>query len=83
MPTFRARGEADGIHARLSDGTPVVGDLLLVATGRRPSTAGIGLAAAGVEVAGESGRVVVDEYGRTRKRRHWPRRTVWLIASVI
>ena len=63
--------EADGIHARLSDGTPVVGDLLLVATGRRPSTADIGLAAAGVEVAGESGRVVVDEYGRTTAPGVW------------
>lgn len=62
---------SDGIHLRLSDGTPLVGDRLLVAAGRRPNTAGLGLESAGVAVDAESGRVLVDDYGRTSAERVW------------
>ncbi len=43
---------------------PVSGDRLLVATGRRPNTAGLNLAAAGVKTD-TSGAVVVDDHLRT------------------
>jgi mercuric reductase len=43
---------------------------LLVATGRRPVTAGLGLEAVGVKV-GEHGQVVVDEQLRTHNPRIW------------
>ncbi len=62
---------ADGIRLRLSDGGEVVGDRLLVATGRRPNTADLGLAAAGVDVDPASGRVVVDAFGRTSAPGVW------------
>jgi len=61
----------DGIHVGLADGTALVTDLLLVAVGRRPNTDGIGLEEAGVEVAQASGRVVVDEFGRTSADGVW------------
>ncbi|CAN5507219.1 mycothione reductase [soil metagenome] len=57
--------EADGeISLHLADGSVVRGDALLVATGRVPNTADLGLDRAGVAVH-EDGRVVVDQYGRT------------------
>ena len=43
----------------LDDGSAVEADRLLVVTGRRPATDGLGLDAVGIE-AGESGEVVVD-----------------------
>jgi len=46
------------------DGLSLVGDRLLVATGRRPNTEGLGLEAAGVRADG-SGAVLVDERMRT------------------
>lgn len=55
---------ADGVELALSDGRTVNGDLLLVATGRRPNTDDLSLENTGVEVRPD-GRVVVDEYGRT------------------
>jgi len=42
----------------------VEAEALLVATGRRPNTSGLGLDAAGVEL-GPRGEIKVDEYGRT------------------
>ncbi|MDP9434017.1 MAG: FAD-dependent oxidoreductase [Actinomycetota bacterium] len=48
----------------LSDGTTVAGSHLLVAVGRTPSTEGLGLDTAGVQV-GPRGEVVTDEYLRT------------------
>lgn len=59
-----------GITATLSDGSSVTTDVVLVAAGRRPNTAGLGLDAAGVEVH-EDGRVVVDAYGRTGAEGVW------------
>lgn len=59
-----------GITATLSDGSEVVTDVVLVAAGRHPNSAGLDLAAAGVEVH-EDGRVVVDEHGRTAAEGVW------------
>ncbi|WP_144098004.1 glutathione-disulfide reductase [Croceicoccus sediminis] len=42
----------------------LVADKVLVATGRRPNTDGLGLESAGVEL-GEKGEIVVDEYSKT------------------
>ena len=47
-------GEEHQLHA----------DAILLATGRRPNTAGLNLAAAGVEV-NERGAIVVDDYLQT------------------
>ncbi|CAH1671846.1 glutathione-disulfide reductase [Chelatococcus asaccharovorans] len=52
------------IAATLSDGTTRRFDQVLVATGRRPNTAGLGLESAGV-ATNEKGAVIVDADGRT------------------
>lgn len=61
---------ADGIELALDDGTVVAADLLLVATGRTPNTADLGLDRAGVAIHPD-GRVQVDEYGRTTATGVW------------
>lgn len=43
---------------------PIVADVILVATGRRPKVEGLGLENAGVEL-GERGEIKVDEHNRT------------------
>ncbi len=43
---------------------PILADAVLVATGRRPKTAGLGLDSAGIDLA-ESGAIPVDEHNRT------------------
>ncbi len=53
-----------GPTVHLDDGTTVAGSHLLVAVGRRPNTATLGLDVAGVEV-GKVGQVIVDEHLRT------------------
>jgi glutathione reductase (NADPH) len=59
LPTrFERRG--GGLLATLSDGDSLTIDQALVATGRRPNTAGLGLEAAGVALDG-AGAVVVDD----------------------
>ncbi|WP_134497754.1 glutathione-disulfide reductase [Microvirga pakistanensis] len=55
---------ADGIAATLSDGSVVAVDQVLVATGRRPNTRGLGLEKAGITVD-EVGAIPVDAYSRT------------------
>ena len=55
---------ADGIAATLSDGSVLMVDQVLVATGRRPNTAGLGLEKAGVTVD-EVGAIPVDSYSQT------------------
>jgi glutathione reductase (NADPH) len=55
---------ADGIAATLSDGSTVTVDQVLVATGRRPNTAGLGLEKAGITVD-EVGAIPVDAYSQT------------------
>jgi mycothione reductase len=65
-----AEATGDGVRLWLADDdgnpdpTPVEGELLLIATGRRPNSDRLGLEAAGVEVH-EDGRIVVDDYQRT------------------
>jgi pyruvate/2-oxoglutarate dehydrogenase complex dihydrolipoamide dehydrogenase (E3) component len=61
-----ARVEQDGDAAAvvLEHGARIVGSHLLVATGRRPNTDGLGLAAAGIETD-ERGYVTVDARTRT------------------
>lgn len=59
-----AHGTDGDITLDLSDGTSVHGDLLLVATGRVPTTADLALETAGVRTHVD-GRIVVDDYGRT------------------
>ena len=55
---------ADGIAATLSDGSVMTVDQVLVATGRRPNTKGLGLEKAGITVD-EVGAIPVDAYSRT------------------
>jgi len=52
-----------GISVNLDDGTLVSGELLLVATGRKPNTDGLGLELAGITCR-DDGHIVVDDYGR-------------------
>jgi glutathione reductase (NADPH) len=54
----------DELHVTLKDGSALVTDCVLYATGRRPKTKGLGLEQAGVAVA-EDGAVKVDAYSRT------------------
>ncbi|APH02012.1 mycothione reductase [Janibacter indicus] len=64
------RRTSSGVTATLSDGSTVDTDVVLVATGRRPSTQDMGLDVAGVEVHDDD-RVVVDEHGRTTADGVW------------
>ncbi|MDA5193629.1 glutathione-disulfide reductase [Govanella unica] len=54
----------DGLHLALNDGTVLVVDAVMYATGRNPNTAGLGLEDAGVKLA-TNGAVVVDDYSRS------------------
>lgn len=63
-------GQPGSLRVGLSDGTVLDTDLLLVATGRVPSTADLDCPAAGVALR-EDGRVQVDEYGRTTAPGVW------------
>jgi mercuric reductase len=71
--THVGRG-AHGYRVRLTETDGRAGELaaeqLLVATGRRPVTTGLNLAAVGVRV-GSRGQVVVDEHLRTDNPRIW------------
>lgn len=60
----RVTRESGGVRLTAVDGRAVEADELLFATGRRPSSAGIGLERLGVQL-GNDGHVVVDEYQRT------------------
>jgi mycothione reductase len=57
------RAEGGGVVVALEDGTSVAGELLLVATGRRPNTDDLGLDLAGVSLR-DDGHVIVDDVGR-------------------
>ena len=56
--------------SRTSGSSVLEGDLLLVATGRRPNTADLGVEAGGIPLH-DDGRVVVDEVGRTSAPGVW------------
>ncbi|HEX5403771.1 MAG TPA: mercury(II) reductase [Pseudonocardiaceae bacterium] len=60
----------DTDQVRLVDGTELRAERLLVATGRRPVTAGLNLAAVGVKT-GPRDEVIVDEHLRTDHPRIW------------
>jgi len=72
-----ARIERAGDERRvvLEDGSVVVADAVLYATGRRPLTAGLGLERVGVET-GPDGAIVVDAWSRTSVP------SVWAIGDV-
>ncbi len=53
-----------GLHVQTSKGDTLVADQVMLAIGRVPNTAGLGLERAGVAL-GARGRVEVDEYSRT------------------
>ncbi|QKG71975.1 glutathione-disulfide reductase [Erythrobacter mangrovi] len=56
---------ADGsLEVTLSNGTKIAADQVLVATGRSPNTAGLGLENAGVKL-GHKGEIPVDSYSKT------------------
>ena len=60
----RVRHDRARFAVDLSRGEPLEGDRLLVATGRRPNTAGLGLESLGVKTAND-GAIVVDSRLRT------------------
>ncbi|WP_323096696.1 mycothione reductase [Intrasporangium sp. YIM S08009] len=62
--------DGGGFRVHLTGGSCVEGDLLLVATGRRPNTDDLGAEAVGLRLH-EDGRVVVDEHGRTNLPGVW------------
>jgi mercuric reductase len=62
--------EGRGVVASLIDGRKLRADTIVMATGRRPSTFGLGLEAVGVETA-SSGAVLVDDQLRSTNPRIW------------
>ena len=54
----------------LKNGHCIHGDVIMMAVGRRPNTAGLGCEAAGVETD-EKGAVIVDEWSKTNVRNIW------------
>ena len=64
-PIERVEKLADGGLSVTTRGhDPMTADVVLVATGRRPNTAGLGLESAGIAL-GENGAVPVDDYNAT------------------
>ena len=64
-PIERVEKLADGVLSVTTKGhDPVTADVVLVATGRRPNTGGLGLESAGI-VLGKGGEVPVDKFSRT------------------
>jgi mercuric reductase len=61
---------SDGIVVRCEDGSSVVGDRVLVAAGRRPRTATLGLDRVGVEVDAR-GHIKIDAAQRTSNSNIW------------
>jgi len=59
-----------GVRVRLDDGDLLDADAVLYATGRHPSTAGLGLEEAGVKL-GENGEILVDSYSRSSVPNIW------------
>jgi glutathione reductase (NADPH) len=63
LPTRIAK-HADGLHVTLSNGDHLIVDQVLIATGRRPNTRGLGLESVGVALD-DSGAVKVDAQSAT------------------
>src|SRR5674476_63856 len=60
----KVSGDGSAVRLDFADGSMVTGDVLLVATGRVPNTASLGLGVAGVATH-QAGGVTVDAHGRT------------------
>ncbi len=58
------RRDDGALDVHLEGQDPIVADQVLVATGRKPNTDGLGLETAGIEL-GEKGEIPVDEYSKT------------------
>ena len=58
------------IHLALSDGSVVIGDTLLIATGRRPNSDTLNATAAGIMLHPD-GRIVADDFQRTSVENIW------------
>jgi glutathione reductase (NADPH) len=56
--------DSNGLRAYLNDGDVVAANCVLYATGRRPHTAGLGLAEVGISL-GKGGEIPVDPYSQT------------------
>ena len=69
-PVEKVSGDDHGITVSLPGDVQVDGEMLLVATGRTPSTAALNLPAAGVRIHAD-GRIRVDEFGRTDAEGIW------------
>ena len=63
-------GREGALSCRLSDGQVLASDQVMLATGRRPHTRGLGLEAAGVET-GPNGEIRVDDWSRTSAPSIW------------
>ena len=63
-------GREGALECRLSDGQVLQAGQVMLATGRRPHTQGLGLEAAGVET-GQNGEIRVDEWSRTTAPSVW------------
>ena len=63
-------GREGALECRLSDGQVLQAGQVMLATGRRPHTQGLGLEAAGVET-GPNGEIRVDEWSRTTAPSVW------------
>jgi mycothione reductase len=68
--TVRRAGHDDVFRLELSDGATLEPDLLLVATGRRPNTDSLDVAAGGIHTDGR-GLVTTDDYLRTSSKGVW------------
>ena len=62
--------EADGLRVDLDNGESLHGDIVMMATGRAPNTAGLGLEQAGVTLK-KNGAVQVDDYSQTNVPSIW------------
>jgi glutathione reductase (NADPH) len=64
-PIRKVEKAADGtLLVQAGEGEPIAADVVMVATGRRPKTDGLGLGGLGIKL-GSSGEIPVDEYNRT------------------
>jgi glutathione reductase (NADPH) len=63
-------GREGDLSCRFSDGQVLASDQVMLATGRRPHTRGLGLEAAGVET-GPNGEIRVDDWSRTSTPSIW------------
>ena len=61
---------ADGLRVDLDNGESLHGDIVMMATGRAPNTAGLGLEQAGVTLK-KNGAVEVDDYSQTNVPSIW------------